>query len=158
MKVAVGGTGLPVVLRSDGLPGAAARWSPTGDWITWETDAGVVLVSSDGAREQRLGPRPWLAHTWSHDGTAIFNIAETENLQLALQVYDIRRREERVLRELGPSPPVNNPVRGLSLNAKRKSLITGIVHVRGDVWLMEGLQQERGLLDRLWRTPSSAAH
>ena len=39
---------------------------------------GFILVSPDGTGQRVLSDEHWLAHTWSHDGTRIFGIRETE--------------------------------------------------------------------------------
>ena len=144
-KMRVGSGESPVVLLSDGFPNAAPHWSPRNDWITWETEQGFVLVSPDGKEERLLSEDQWLAHTWSRDGSEVFGIRETDDLRLALVAVDIRTQRSRVIADLGPSPPFNNPVRGLSVNPDGK-LVTSMIRPRGDLWLLEGLRWPRGLL------------
>jgi serine/threonine protein kinase len=152
VKVRVGSAGDQQVLRSDGVANATPRWSPTGEWITWETDQGFKLVSPDGKREQILSAGftseqafssddPWLVHTWSRDGTAIIGIKETSNRHLTLVSHALTGKI-RVLADLGASPPVNHPVRGISLSADGRTVMTSIVRLRGDLWLLEGLSQQ----------------
>jgi serine/threonine protein kinase len=135
-KVRVGSGEAPVVLRSDGVPNATPSWSPTNDWITWETDQGFVLVSPDGKQQRALSDDHWLAHTWSKDGSRIFGIRESEQLRLSVVALDTRTGNARVVGDLGPSPAVNNPVKGLSVSADGHALVTSLVHLRGGLWTL----------------------
>jgi len=63
--LATGATGAAIVLRTDGVPNATPHWSPKGDWITWETDQGFMLVSPDG-KEDRV-----LSHDQARTGPSI---------------------------------------------------------------------------------------
>ena len=138
-KVRVGSGEGPVVLRRDGVPNATPQWSPKGNWITWETAAGFSVVSPDGARDRLLTSDQWLAHAWSPDGTGIVGIREDDDLRLAIVGLDVRTGNARVRGDLGPSPPVNNPLRGFGLTRDGRSIVTSLVRPRGDLWLIEGL-------------------
>ena len=135
----------PIILRSDGVPNATPEWSPTGEWITWETERGFILVSPDGTGERVLSDEHWLAHTWSHDGMHIFGIRETEDLRLSLVSLDAESGRVHLVADLGLSPPVNNPVKGLSVSADGRSFVTSVVRLRGDVWTLGNVS---------WREPS----
>ena len=145
-KVRVGGD-RPIILRSDGVPNATPAWSPTGDWITWETRDGFLLVSSDGTDQRLLSDEHWLAHRWSRDGTRIFAISENEDLRLTLVSLDARSGDLRVIADLGPSPPVNNPVKGLTVSADGERFVTSVVSLHGDLWTAANVN---------WRTASAA--
>jgi serine/threonine protein kinase/Tol biopolymer transport system component len=140
VKVRVGSGEEPVVLRTDGVPNASPHWSPRNDWITWETAQGFVLVSPDGGQQRVLSDDEWLVHTWSRDGSDVFGIRESENLHLLLVTVNVRTAQTRVLADLGPSPPVNNPVKGFSLDAEGRTIATSMVRPRGDLWLLDGLE------------------
>jgi serine/threonine protein kinase/Tol biopolymer transport system component len=144
-KVRAGSGEAPIVMRTDGVPNAAPSWSPSDEWITWETEQGFVLVSPDGIRQRMLSDDHWLAHTWSKDGSRIFGIRETERLRLTLVVLDVATGKTRLIADLGPSPAVNNPVKGLSVNGDGHSVVTSIVHLRGGLWTVGNLrwQDER---------------
>jgi Tol biopolymer transport system component len=133
-KVRVGSGEGSVLLRTDGVPNAIPSWSPSDDWITWETPHGFVLVSPDGKQQRMLSDDHWLVHTWSKDGSRIFGIRETEQLRLSLVALDARTGNERIVADLGPSPPVNNPVKGLSVSPDGLTVVTSLVHLRGDLW------------------------
>ena len=151
VKVRVGSGEGPVVLRTDGVPNATPHWSPRNDWITWETEQGFVLVSPDGRQQKVLSDDQWLVHAWSRDGSEVFGIRESENLRLSLVAVNAQTKKARVLADLGPSPPVNNPVKGFSLGADGRSIATSIVRLRGDLWLLDGLQWRDG--SRRWLRP-----
>ncbi len=139
-KVRVGSGEGPVVLRRNGVPNAMPQWSPKGEWITWETAAGFTVVSADGARERVLTEHQWLVHGWSPDGTEIVGVREDDDLHLTIVGLDVRTGAARVRGDLGPSPPVNNPLRGFGVTADGRSIITSVVRPRGDLWLIEGLR------------------
>jgi hypothetical protein len=122
------------------VPNATPHWSPKNDWITWETEQGFVLVSPDGKLERILSDDQWLVHTWSPAGLEVFGIRETDSLRLSLAAVDARTGKPRVLADLGPSPPVNNRVKGLSMGADGQTIVTSIVRLRGDLWLLDGVQ------------------
>jgi Tol biopolymer transport system component len=153
-KVRVGSNEAPLVLRTDGIANAAPSWSPHNDWITWETDHGFVLVSPDGKHERKLSDDQWFAHTWSQDASEIFGIRESEHLHLTLVGVRANTGQTRTIADLGLSPPVNNPVRGLGLNPGARTIATSIVRLRGDIWLLDHLQWR----DRAarWRLPFPA--
>ncbi|HEX3304452.1 MAG TPA: protein kinase [Thermomicrobiales bacterium] len=149
-KIRVGSGAEPIVLRSDGVPGAAPHWSPLGDWITWETERGLILVSPDGTTERTLqgdhATDRWLFHEWAARGTRLAGIKESENLQLVIVEVDPATGREKVLAHLGPSPPVNNPVKGFSLSADGRTAVIATVHLRGDLWVMDGVKLRRRTL------------
>jgi Tol biopolymer transport system component len=151
VKVRVGSGEEPVVLRTDGVPNASPHWSPRNDWITWETGQGFVLVSPDGGQQRLLSDDQWLVHTWSRDGSDVFGIRESENLRLSLVAVNVRTAKTRVLADLGPSAPVNNPVKGFSLDAEGRTIATSMVRLRGDLWLLDGLEWRDG--SRRWFRP-----
>ena len=147
-KVRVGSGEGPVVLRRDGLANAAPHWSPANDWITWETEAGVVLVSPDGAAQRELSKEQWLAHTWSRDGSELLGIKETDDLRLALIAIAVGTKKETALADLGPSFAFNNPVKGLTVIDGGRAIATSMIRPRGDLWLAEGIA---------WRSPLTRA-
>ena len=156
-KVRVGSGSEPVVLRTDGVPGAAPHWSPGDDWITWETEKGLILVSTDGKNERvlqadRVTDR-WLFHEWASRGTRLVGIKETDNLQLILAEVDPASGRQKVLARLGPSPPANNPVKGFTLSADGRTAVIATVRLRGDLWVMDGLKLRRRTLGD-WFGPS----
>jgi Tol biopolymer transport system component len=132
------------VLRKDGVANATPKWSPTGEWITWETDEGFQLVSPTGkpsrpllSNADSLPDDPWLVHTWSADGSAIIGIMLAEHRRLALVKVPLGPGAPRKLADLGVSPPVNNPVRGLSTGTDGR-MLTSVARLHGDLWMLKG--------------------
>ncbi len=139
-----------VELRNDGVSNATPRWSPIDNWITWETAAGFVLVSPDGSREEFVSEDQWHAHTWTRDGSEILGIKDSDDYHLLLVAVEPRRSgRTRIVADLGPSPPANNPVAGLSISVDGQTAVTSVIRLRGDLWLLKGLtvRDER----RWWR-------
>jgi hypothetical protein len=64
---------------------------------------------------------------------------------------DIRSGGTKVLADLGPSPPANNPVKGLSLSPDG-TFVTSVLRLRGDLWLLTDLPwPKRTWWDSIWR-------
>ena len=149
-KVRAGGGDEPIVVKQNIVYPSSPRWSPRGDWITCDTPEGFALVSPDGEKTRLLSEETWLAHGWSHSGTTVYAIRQTDNLRFQLTSLDVTSGQERVVSEdLGPTPPTSTPLRGFSLAPDNKSFLTSIVRLRGDVWVLEGFARERSLLERL---------
>jgi hypothetical protein len=58
---------------------------------------------------------------------------------------DVRSGSRRKLADLGVPPPVNNPVKGISVSPDGRSVAISTVRLRGDLWLLDGLRLKRGL-------------
>jgi TolB protein len=149
VKMRVGSDEPPVELRADGAPNAAPRWSPRNDWITWETADRFLLVSPDGKQERSISEQQWLVHEWSRDGSQIYGIRETEDLRLSLEIVHVGTGRSRVRADLGPAPPVNHPVKGLSVTSDG-TVVTSVFRLRGDLWLLDGLRLDPDRTRRLW--------
>jgi hypothetical protein len=135
-----------MVLRTNGLPNASPHWSPGNDWITWETQQGLLLVSPDGKREQLLTGESLIAHAWSKDGSAIFGLKYTDDQRLKLVSFNPRQigHPGRELADLGPAIPVNNQVRGLTASADARTIATSVINrLNGDLYLLEGVHQSK---------------
>ena len=149
VKVRVGSNAGPELLRKDGVTTATPQWSPKNDWITWETEKGIVLVSPDGKAERMLpgdaSDDRWLFHAWARDGSRLVGITETEDLRLSLVDVDVRSGSRSALADLGVPPPVNNPIKGFSVSPDGLSVAISTVRLRGDLWLLDGLHVKRGL-------------
>ena len=156
VKVRVGGAA-PIQLRADGVPNAMPQWSPKDDWITWETEDGFMLVSPEGTAERRFEIDQWLVHCWSRDGQAIFGITETEDRRLHFVRLEIRTGSTEVISDLGPSLPVNNGVQGFSLSPDGNTILTALVHMRGDLYLVDGFAPPSSLWRRLLGTSGPAS-
>jgi TolB protein len=149
-KVRAGG-GNPVVLKDGIVYPSNPRWSPDGQWITCDTREGFSLVSADGTQTKVLSEDTPLAHGWGRDGARVYAIRPGEAARLQLVSIDAATgRETVVTKDLGPSPPSDDPLRGFSLAPDGRRFLTSILRLRGDLWLLEGFEPRRPL-DRLFR-------
>jgi len=78
-----------------------------------------------------------------------------DDLGLQLVAFDVATGRETVLsKDLGAFPPISDPLDGLSLAPDGRSLLTSIVRLRGDVWLLSGFEPRRpSPLERLFSAP-----
>jgi hypothetical protein len=107
-----------------------------------------MIVAADGSEARHVYDGQFLAHTWSHDSKEILGIEETGERRLVLRAVPIAGAPARLVADLGPSPPVNNPIKGLSLHPDGRRVATSISHLQGDVWVLSGLRR-RGWIERL---------
>ncbi len=156
VKVRVGAGEPPLVLKEGIVYPSNPKWSPNGALITCDTPEGFSFVSADGKQGRTLAEEVPLAHAWSRDSRSIYAI-RSEDLRLELVAIDVASgRETPVVRDLGPVPPSSDPLAGLSLAPDGQSLLTSIVRLRGDVWLLSGHEPRRsGLFARLLAGPSA---
>ena len=150
VKVRVGAGEPPLVLKEGTVYPSNPKWSPNGSLITCETLEGFSVVSADGKQSRVLAEEAPLAHAWARDSRSLYAI-RSEDLRLQLVAIDVASgRETPVLEDLGAVPPSSGPLAGLSLAPDGKSLLTSIVRMHGDVWLLSGFEPKpSGLLARL---------
>jgi dipeptidyl aminopeptidase/acylaminoacyl peptidase len=148
-KVRVGAGEPPLVLKDGIVYPSNPKWSPNGALVTCETPDGFSVVSSDGKQSRALAEEAPLAHAWSRDSRTIYAV-RSEDLRLQIVATDVASgREMLLVKDLGPVPPSAYPLAGLSLAPDGGSLLTSIVRLRGDVWLLSGFEpRPRGLLAR----------
>ncbi len=142
-KVRVGAGSAPVSIKEPIVYPSAPQWSPRGDWITVETPDGFAVTSPDGANTRILLEASVTAHTWSRDGSAIYAIRLSDDLHLLLSKIDVETGEETHVADLGLSPPVIDPIAGLTLAPDGKKLLMGLRRLEGDLWLLEGFAPPR---------------
>src|SRR5215471_21291600 len=149
-KMRVGARTPPELVTSDLVPASGgAQWSPDGSWLAYNGHAGLSIVSPDGKSTRVLHEQPWLAYTWSADSQQVYGIRQSDDYKhLSFTSVDIRTGAEHLLSEnVLPLPISQQPVRGFT-RVSLTTFITSILHVRSDVWLLEGFQP-RTLWDRL---------
>jgi eukaryotic-like serine/threonine-protein kinase len=137
------------------------RWSPRGDWIAWNDDRKLTLVSPDGKQRRLLSEKEWFTYGWSKDGNSIYGISMSGNRHLYVSRIEITSSREDVVTDLGPLPAAMDlarfaddfPYRGFSLHPDGKSFLTSALDIKGDIWLLQDFERRLGLLDRLqpWR-------
>ena len=150
VKVRVGAGEHPLVLKDGIVYPSNPKWSPNGALITCETPEGFSVISADGKQSRTLAEEAPLAHAWSRDNRNIYAI-RSEDLRLQLVAIDVASgRETLLVKDLGGVPPTSYPLAGLSLALDGKSVLTSVVRLRGDVWLLSGYEpRRRGLFARL---------
>jgi eukaryotic-like serine/threonine-protein kinase len=147
-KVRVGVGSEPVSIKDPIVYPSVPQWSPRGDWITVETPDGFAVTSPDGSITRILLEASVAAHTWSRDGSAIYAIQISDDLHLLLSKIDIDTGAETHLADLGLSPPVIDPIAGLTLAPDGKKLLMGLRRLEGDLWLLEGFPTPRRVFRR----------
>jgi serine/threonine protein kinase len=156
VKSAVGGTELPKTLIEDCVfSGFIPAWSPTGEWIAFYCDKGpekgIRLVSPDGGESRVLADIEPRGFVWSRDGGTLYTVrGDTATSQLV--AVDVGSGEITTIREFGPeiwfSAPWYPNIR-FTLARDGTSFSATIFRLYMDLWLLEGFNQRKGLLDRL---------
>ena len=151
MKVRVGGTEPPVMLRKD-LCRNPATWSPDGRWIACSVDGGVELLSPDGKQTRRVGNRSsWV--TWSSDSRQLYALSQGDGAKWLLDSIDVASGTERTISDLGSQylfASANGSSFVLSLSNDHTSLAASVINYQTDIWMLEGFAQPRGWLGHLW--------
>jgi serine/threonine protein kinase len=153
-KVRVGSSAAPVSIgKTEPVP---IVWSPDGKWITLGFDGGIGIVSPDGSQRRLLIHRPFAGYTaslgWSRDGALLYLFDQVGD-NYRLTAVDVARGTEHVIHEY---PPTDYRYGELYLASGRmypsgdgKSLLASRGLVGSSVWLMEGVEPPRSLLQRL---------
>jgi serine/threonine protein kinase len=151
MKVRVGGTEPAVLLRDRGCRNPA-QWSPDGQWIACAEKDGVALLTPEGKKERTVGNKPAFI-TWSKDGKQIYALLNSGGANWQLDAIDVKSGEEKRISDLGSghlwAAPNGNSF-PLSLSSDGKTLASQVINQRSEIWMLEGFQQPRGMLSRLW--------
>lgn len=141
------GTGEPIVISQDAS--RYAHWSPTGESILYVSPEGLSIISPDGARERVLRKQIPVASAWSKDGKTVYGVTQTENHRIEVVAILVRTGNQKVVSDLGPSPPAMGLMfRGMSMAPDGKSFATSLYRMKGDIWLIEGFLQP----GTFWRT------
>jgi Tol biopolymer transport system component len=156
MKARVGGRTPPEELVRDIVPFSPVKWSPGGAWIAFNSSNGLAIVSPDRKSPRILSDQEWMAFAWSVDDQRLYGIRLSEDFQhLTFTSVDVRSGAERVLGpDFMPLPVAGRLVRGMTRTAPT-TFLASIVHVRSDVWLLEGFLRPETLWDRLASAVSS---
>jgi Tol biopolymer transport system component len=150
MKARIGAMTPPDEIATGIVPFSPAQWSPRGAWIAFNSLNGLTIVSPEGKSPRVLTDQEWLAFAWSADDQRLYGIRVSDDYQhLTFTSVDVRSGAERVL---GPDfmalPVAGRLVRGMTRTAPT-TFLASIVHVRSDVWLLEGFLRPETLWDRL---------
>jgi eukaryotic-like serine/threonine-protein kinase len=136
-KIASGGGGKPIELKpATSIYMTRTQWSPGGDWLTWRTKDGLLIVSADGSRTELLsdetGWEPVAGFT--EDGGEAVGIRKNENRHFVVEAIDIRSKRKRIVLDMGPQTGFH----GFSLAPDGKSFLTSMERARGDIWILDG--------------------
>jgi len=146
-KARVGAVTPEIVVPSiDGF--SPVQWGP--GWIAFNGRDGLSIVSPDGKATRVLHDQAWMAFAWSADGHRIFGIRLSDDYQhLTFTSVDVNSRAERVISpDFKPLPMSARLVRGMTRTSPT-TFMAALVHVRSDLWLLEGFLRPPTLWDRL---------
>ena len=129
------------------------QWSPAGDWIVYPTRDGLSLISPDGKTTRKLTSRKLLVSGFSKDGAQLFGILRNttgDGAQWQLFSVDVKTGADKLL---GPVdlPASTDSLAGFSLHPDGKRFLTSIAKWPFHIWMMEGFDQPKSLVDRLLR-------
>ena len=150
------GTSDPRRMLVDRIAGVIPAWSPDGEWIAYQTDDAVRLVSPDGVRQRFLAASSipgygWTSSlVWSRDGGSLYTIRRTADRTLQMVAIDTMTGAVRVTSTLGSDFYFGTPIDpGLrfTLAPDGKSLLGTIVRTRTDLWILEDFAAHGGVLD-----------
>jgi serine/threonine protein kinase len=121
------------------------QWSPTGDWILYSGVDGMYLISPDGTAVHKLTGRRFLAYSFSRDGGQVYGISRNTNregTEWQLDSVTIKTGEERLLAPLD-LPVSTGIVVGFSLHPDGKRFLTSVAKSKGQIWMLEGFEQDK---------------
>jgi ECF sigma factor/WD40 repeat protein len=153
------GTREPPRMLAHGIAGVIPAWSPDGEWIAYQTDVAVRLVSPDGARQRFLTTSDmsrdlngygWDSGlVWSRDGGSLCSIRQTENRTVQMIAIDAMTGAVRVVSTLGADfyfAAATDPGLRFTLAPDGKSFLATIVRTRTDLWILEDFAPRGGVL------------
>ena len=147
MKAPADGSGTPALIRLDA--GVRPAWSPRGDVIATVNGDGIGLVNADGSAARTVGAGQWLTATWSKHGDVLFGLRRSPQQRLELAMLDPHSGNVSVRADLGAWPAAFSyaaamdldPICGASISADGKTLLTSVLNVDSDLWLLSGYKK-----------------
>jgi len=142
-KVRTTGQGSAEELTILEVPGyMVPEWSPTGEWILYDADATLKLISADGATKRDIPTRGMVA-TFSQDGQSIYAVRNaSEGPGGELISMDLTGGSVKVIGSVKfddlPAVALTPSLR-LSRAPDGRSVVYSTLHATGNLWLMEGL-------------------
>ena len=141
----------PVAIHENITPFSHPRWSPDNRWIACSTPEGLTLVAPDGKSSKTLDEDEWPVYGWARNGSSLYGIKQNPDdlHRLILVAVDVQTRRLRVINaNLASVPPVNAPVKGFT-RMSNGNFATSLVHVRSDMWIIEGFEHQSTFWNRL---------
>lgn len=129
-------------------------WSPSGEWIGFNNEDGLQLISPDGKVRRLLSksvsPSCCSARFgFSKDGATVY-VLRSGVKSWEVVAIDVRDAAEKRVSESGI--PLTAAVQGFSLNPNGKSFATSVGTSKYDIWLLENFEQP----GRRWLLHTSA--
>jgi len=160
VKIRAGSGASPVVvaeLKPADAPNWAGypstKWSPAGDWIAYPTAEGITGFSPGGNNARKLTSRKLQVFGFSKDGSQLFGIERNTTgagPQWQLYSVDVKTGADKFLAPVD-LPASTDALAGFSLHPDGKRFLTSIAKWPFDIWMMEGFDQHKSLMDRLLR-------
>jgi Tol biopolymer transport system component len=152
VKVRVGAGEAEIRLRSGGCGPVAPAWSPDGMWIACGREPmGLELVPADGGLPRSLGLQYEPVAAWSRDSQRLYVIRTLEGRR-ELGELTWRTGAFRPISRIPPDFLINNTMSWagrLSLSHDGRTLVTAVMRVTGDIWILDGLRPPRTWWQRL---------
>ena len=134
------GSGRPPTPIYRGLGPYPCPWHPTESLLACQTDEGLTLITSDGAKHSLVTERLFLAYDWDKSGRSINGLRiRPDERTLELVSVDVRTRAETILnRNVGTIPRISAPIRGFS-ETPNHTFLTSIGRLQSEIYILEGL-------------------
>jgi TolB protein len=123
------------------------QWSPDGQWITFQDDAGWHLISPDGKAVRDLGEIKADYLTFSIDGKKLYGIRGEKDHQVLFSLeanggVKTLRTIAELSQDYAPSSEMNPGYR-LSVAPDGTCAIYAISTTKSSIWMMEGFREVR---------------
>jgi eukaryotic-like serine/threonine-protein kinase len=129
------------------------QWSPNNEWIAYPSREGITLISPDGKSRRKLTPRRLWVFGFSKDSRQLFGIERNtsgDGPQWRLYSVDVKTGADKFLAPVD-LPASADAIQGFSMHPDGKRFLTSIAKFPLDIWMMEGFDQRKTWLEKLFR-------